>query len=189
MDQKLLRRVQAGAALMVALAYFLPWAGVLSPFGSIQLRGLYVDYAWLLLLLALIHLITQFAKPNREALAIPDSWVPGLHRPAGNTIPDGRVPDLVRRTVCVFSPPIFRKQLRECFWHRTKLGGSLGFRLRILDRHIWSCGARRCGRPGGPAGKSLCPCRYRNWHRNFRHRFFHLSNPSEDTHEHHFHQC
>jgi hypothetical protein len=78
MDQKLLRRVEAGAALLIALAYFLPWAGILSPFGSIQLRGLYIDYAWLLLLFAVTHLIAQFAEPNREALAIPESWIPGL---------------------------------------------------------------------------------------------------------------
>jgi hypothetical protein len=78
MDEKLLRRVQIAGALMVGLAYFLPWASILSPFGSIQLRGLYVEYAWALLLLAILHLAAQFAEPNREALAIPVQSVPAI---------------------------------------------------------------------------------------------------------------
>jgi hypothetical protein len=79
MDTKLLRRVQATGAVLVGVAYFLPWASIITPLGSIQFRGLYVDYAWALLLLAVIHLAAQFAEPNREALAIPQQWEKGIH--------------------------------------------------------------------------------------------------------------
>src|SRR6185312_10555876 len=78
MDMKLLRRLQAAGALLVAVSYFLPWASIVSPFGTIQMRGLYIDYAWILLLLAVLYLVVQFADPNREALAIPEQWVPGI---------------------------------------------------------------------------------------------------------------
>ena len=49
MDEKLLRRVQAIGGILIGIAYFLPWASIISPFGSVELRGLYVDYAWILL--------------------------------------------------------------------------------------------------------------------------------------------
>src|SRR5689334_20029061 len=75
MDEKLLKRVQAAGALLVAVAYFLPWASIMSPFGTIQLRGLYVDYAWVLLILAILSLLILFATPNKEALGLSDSWI------------------------------------------------------------------------------------------------------------------
>lgn len=73
MDERLLRRVQAFGALLIGIAYFLPWASIMSPLGSVELRGLYVDYAWILLVLAMLHLLLQFARLNREALGLPDS--------------------------------------------------------------------------------------------------------------------
>ena len=68
MDEKLLRRVQAVGAVLIGIAYFLPWASIISPLGSIELRGLYVDYAWILLILAILHLLLQFARFNKDAL-------------------------------------------------------------------------------------------------------------------------
>jgi hypothetical protein len=73
MDEKLLRRVQAIGAILIGVAYFLPWASIMSPLGSVELRGLYVDYAWILLILAILHLLLQFARLNRDALGLPDS--------------------------------------------------------------------------------------------------------------------
>jgi hypothetical protein len=73
MDEKLLRRVQAIGALLIGIAYFLPWASIMSPLGSIELRGLYVDYAWVVPVLAILHLLLQFARSNRDALGLPDS--------------------------------------------------------------------------------------------------------------------
>jgi hypothetical protein len=73
MDEKLLRRVQAIGAILISIAYFLPWASIMSPLGSVELRGLYVDYAWILLVLAISHLLLQFAKLNKDALGLPDS--------------------------------------------------------------------------------------------------------------------
>jgi hypothetical protein len=73
MDVRLLRRVQAIGAILIGVAYFLPWASIMSPFGSVELRGLYVDYAWILLVLAILHLLLQFARLNRDALGLPDS--------------------------------------------------------------------------------------------------------------------
>ena len=73
MDDRLLRRVQAVGALLIGVAYFLPWASIMSPLGSVELRGLYVDYAWILLILAILHLLLQFARLNRDALGLPDS--------------------------------------------------------------------------------------------------------------------
>jgi hypothetical protein len=67
--------VQAVGALLVGVAYFLPWASFMSAFGSVQMRGLYVDYAWFLLILAIAHLLAQFAEPNREALGVPERWI------------------------------------------------------------------------------------------------------------------
>lgn len=71
MDEKLLRRVEAVGALFVAIAYFLPWASIMSPFGSIELRGLYVDYAWMLLILAILHLLLQFGRLKKDSLGLP----------------------------------------------------------------------------------------------------------------------
>jgi hypothetical protein len=73
MDEKLLRRVQALGAVLIGIAYFLPWANIISPLGSIEVRGLYVDYAWILLILAILHLLLQFARFNTAALGLPDS--------------------------------------------------------------------------------------------------------------------
>jgi hypothetical protein len=73
MDETLLRRMQAICAILIGIAYFLPWASIMSPLGSIELRGLYVDYAWILLVLAILHLLLQFARSKREALGLPDS--------------------------------------------------------------------------------------------------------------------
>jgi len=73
MDERLLRRVQAVGAILIGIAYFLPWASIMSPLGSVELRGLYVDYAWMLLVLAIVHLLMQFARLNRDALGLPDS--------------------------------------------------------------------------------------------------------------------
>jgi hypothetical protein len=73
MDEKLLRRVQAVGAILIGISYFLPWASIMSPLGSIELRGLYVDYAWILLILAILHLLLQFARLNKDALGLPDS--------------------------------------------------------------------------------------------------------------------
>ena len=73
MDEKLLRRVEVVGAMLVAIAYFLPWASIMSPLGSIELRGLYVDYAWMLLILAILHLLLQFARLNKDSLGLPAS--------------------------------------------------------------------------------------------------------------------
>src|SRR5712664_298802 len=73
MDEKLARRVQAVGAILIGIAYFLPWASIMSPVGSIELRGLYVDYAWILMILAILHLFLQFARWNKDALGLPDS--------------------------------------------------------------------------------------------------------------------
>lgn len=61
MDEKLMHRLQFAAVGAAILAYFLPWASVLSPLGSMDIRGLYIDYAWVVLLLAIIQLALQFA--------------------------------------------------------------------------------------------------------------------------------
>ena len=66
MDEKLLRRLQAIGALLIAFAYFLPWASIMSPIGSVEVRGLYVDYAWILLVLAILHLLLQFRLKRTE---------------------------------------------------------------------------------------------------------------------------
>ena len=66
MDEKLLRRVQATGAILIGIAYFLPWASIMSPLGSVELRGLYVDYAWILLVLAILHLLLQFARVEQR---------------------------------------------------------------------------------------------------------------------------
>lgn len=75
MDEKLNRRIQLGSAATVAMSYFLPWASIISPVGSIQIKGLYIDYCWALLLGALAHIAPQFAATNREALGVPESTV------------------------------------------------------------------------------------------------------------------
>jgi hypothetical protein len=75
MNEQLLRRIQACAATLIAIAYFLPWASIMSPFGTLQIRGLYVDYAWTLLILALLQLTLQFATHNKDALALPSEWL------------------------------------------------------------------------------------------------------------------
>jgi hypothetical protein len=80
MDEKLLTRIQAVAVVLVCLAYFLPWASVMTPLGSIEMRGLYVDYAWVLLLLAVVHLLVQFARLNMSALGISTNAVATLDR-------------------------------------------------------------------------------------------------------------
>ncbi len=72
MDEKLLRRLQFGAVGTAILAYFLPWASVLSPLGSLDIRGLYIDYAWVVLLLAVIHLALQFALKEWPRLGLAD---------------------------------------------------------------------------------------------------------------------
>src|SRR5208282_5616040 len=66
MDEKLLRRMQAISGILIGIAYFLPWASIISPFGSVEFRGLYVDYAWILLVLAILHLLLQFARAHRD---------------------------------------------------------------------------------------------------------------------------
>ena len=81
MDEKLLRRLQAIGALLIAFAYFLPWASIMSPIGSVELRGLYVDYAWMLLVLAIANLLLQFARANRDALGLPDSSLRYMEMP------------------------------------------------------------------------------------------------------------
>ena len=73
MDEKLLRRGQAIGAILIGIAYFLPWASIMSPLGSVEFRGLYVDYAWILLVLAILHLLLQFARSNQDTLGLPDS--------------------------------------------------------------------------------------------------------------------
>ncbi len=72
MDERLLKRLQIGGALLIAVAYFLPWASITSALGTIELRGLYVDYAWILLIATLFYLLLRFAKPNKDALGLPD---------------------------------------------------------------------------------------------------------------------
>jgi hypothetical protein len=75
MNDKLLRRMQALGGILIGLAYFLPWASIISPFGSIGFRGLYVDYAWIVLILVILHLVLQFTRAYRDALGLPDSSV------------------------------------------------------------------------------------------------------------------
>ena len=49
MDETLLRRMQAISAVLIGIAYFLPWASIISPLGSIRvawaLCGLRLDTA------------------------------------------------------------------------------------------------------------------------------------------------
>jgi hypothetical protein len=78
-DEKLLRRLEAAGAALVVVAYFLPWASIVSPFGSIQVRGLYVDYAWIVLVMAVGFLLVHLAQPRREALGLPESSQPYLN--------------------------------------------------------------------------------------------------------------
>lgn len=73
MDETLNRRLQIGAASVVVISYFMPWMSIMSPLGTVQLKGLYIDYSWGLLLLSLIHIAAQLALPNREALGIPEA--------------------------------------------------------------------------------------------------------------------
>lgn len=83
MDELLNRRLQYGAAGAVALSYFLPWASIMSPLGSIEFKGLYIDYAWALLFLAIAHLALQFASRNGDALGLPENaepYVRATHR-------------------------------------------------------------------------------------------------------------
>ncbi len=83
MDEKLNRRLQIAGATAIAVSYFLPWASIMSPFGSIQIKGLYIDYAWVLLVCALLHLGVQFASTSREALGLPENaqrYLTFLHR-------------------------------------------------------------------------------------------------------------
>jgi len=86
MDEKLLRRVQAVGPIMIVIAYFLPWASIMSPLGSIELRGVFVDYAWILLILAILHLALQFARSNKDALGLPDSAL-GYVEVIGRVVP------------------------------------------------------------------------------------------------------
>jgi hypothetical protein len=73
MDEKLLQRLQAGGTVLVLVSYFMPWASVATPLGSLEVRGLYVDFAWAIPILAIIHLIVQFARFNMTSLGLPDN--------------------------------------------------------------------------------------------------------------------
>jgi len=86
MDAKLIQRIQALGAILVGLAYFLPWASIMSPVGSIELRGLYVDYAWILLVLAILQLLLQFAKSNKIELGLSDQTMGQLEK-TGRVVP------------------------------------------------------------------------------------------------------
>jgi hypothetical protein len=77
MDEKLLNRLQALGSILVCVAYFLPWASIMSPLGSIEVRGLFIDYAWVILILAILHLLVQFARLNKSALGLPDEFSKG----------------------------------------------------------------------------------------------------------------
>lgn len=72
--QRFLTRAQIGGAAAVAIGYFLPWASILSPFGSLEVRGLHVDYGWVVLLLALLHLGVQTAESNQAIFPVDDGW-------------------------------------------------------------------------------------------------------------------
>lgn len=74
MSEDFLRRAQATGAALIGFGYFLPWASILAPYGSIQIRGLYVDYAWVLLVLAVFHLLAQFIHHHWGVLGLPESW-------------------------------------------------------------------------------------------------------------------
>lgn len=76
MDEILNRRLQLAGAATVALSYFLPWVSIMSPLGSTQLKGLYIDYSWALILLAIIHISTQFSSLIRRAFGIPETAIP-----------------------------------------------------------------------------------------------------------------
>lgn len=78
MDEKLLNRLQAAGGILVCAAYFLPWASIMSPLGSIEVRGLYIDYAWVILILAVLHLLVQFARLNKTALGLPNEFSRGV---------------------------------------------------------------------------------------------------------------
>ena len=78
MDKKLLNRLQALRGILICVAYFLPWASIMSPLGSIEVRGLYIDYAWVILILAILHLLVQFARLNKTALGLPDEFSKGV---------------------------------------------------------------------------------------------------------------
>src|ERR1700739_1865905 len=60
------KRLRLAGTILVGLSYFLPWATIMSPFGSIELRGIYVDYAWVLPVLAILRLVLQFVKTKKD---------------------------------------------------------------------------------------------------------------------------
>jgi len=73
MDEKTILRLKVIGPIIVGISYFLPWASIVSPFGMVELKGLYVDYAWIIPLLALSHLSLQFAVANPSTIGLTDS--------------------------------------------------------------------------------------------------------------------
>jgi hypothetical protein len=77
-NETLQKRVLLGSATVVAVSYFLPWMSIMTPLGTIELKGQFLDYAWILLALSLLYLIAQIAKGNAEAFGIPSNALPAL---------------------------------------------------------------------------------------------------------------
>jgi hypothetical protein len=78
MNEGLQTRISYGSAAAIAISYFLPWLSAVTPLGSIQLKGQFLDYAWILFALSVLYLTTQSASANAEALGIPSDFTPRL---------------------------------------------------------------------------------------------------------------
>jgi hypothetical protein len=50
----------------------------MTPLGSVQFRGQFLDYAWVLLLLSLSYLVLQLASSNADGLGIPTNVLPRM---------------------------------------------------------------------------------------------------------------
>jgi hypothetical protein len=78
MNEKLQRRVLQGCAVAIAVSYFLPWMSIMTPFGTVQLKGQFLDYAWTVLLLSILYMVVQFTVENADAFGVSPSIVPRL---------------------------------------------------------------------------------------------------------------
>jgi hypothetical protein len=51
---------------------------VMTPFGTVEFKGQFLDYAWVVLILSISCLISQFASQNAEAFGVPTAAIPRL---------------------------------------------------------------------------------------------------------------
>ena len=78
MNQKLQSRMFIGSAAALVVSYFLPWMNVTSPFATTELRGQFIDCAWVLLVFGISSLAAHFARVNSDAFELPSSISPKL---------------------------------------------------------------------------------------------------------------